>query len=85
MWNTEYGTDVAVIGGATLEVNGSVSDLTVGDTLKDVILDAARDAGYGKFRLFVNDEEVLPQNATTLVEADTAYKISPFDTAGILV
>jgi len=66
----------------TMEVNGSINDLTVGDDLKEVVLGFARDAGYGKFRFFINEEEVLPQNAPSMVEGGKAYKITPYDVAG---
>jgi hypothetical protein len=67
---------------ATLEVNGSVRDITVGADLKEVVIAAAREAGFGKFRFYIDSVEVLPQNAPVLVEAK-AYKIAPYDVAGV--
>jgi len=82
MWEVEeVGSVVSV---ATLEVNGAITELNIGDNLKEVVLQAARDAGLGKFKLFVNDVEILPHQATDLVEADTAYKIQAFDVAGLV-
>ncbi len=81
VWNTEEDTNVAVTS-STLEINGAVRELTTGGVLKDVVLDAAREAGYSKFKLFINDEEVLPQDAPLTVESGTRYKIVAFDVAG---
>ncbi len=68
--------------GATLEINGSTRNLDVGANLKEVVIAGAREAGFGKFRFYINGEEVLPQNAPVLVEAGKAYKIAPYDVAG---
>lgn len=67
--------------GATLEINGSTRNIEVGAVLKDVVIAAAREAGFGKFRFYIDGAEVLPQNAPALVEAK-AYKIAPYDVAG---
>lgn len=67
--------------GATLEINGSVRSIEVGANLKEVVIAAAREAGFGKFRFYIDNVEVLPQNAPTLIEAK-AYKIAPYDVAG---
>jgi hypothetical protein len=78
MWEVE-----SVGGGsATMEVNGNVSEVEVGVDLKEMVLGFARDAGYGKFRFFIDEEEVLPQNAPSLSEAGRRYKITPYDVAG---
>jgi len=77
MWEVQT-NDTA---GATLEINGSIKSIEVGANLKDVVIAAAREAGFGKFRFYIDGEEVLPQNAPVLVEAK-AYKIAPYDVAG---
>jgi len=68
--------------GCTMEINGSVRQVEVGANLKEIVIAAARDAGFGKFRFYVNGEEVLPQNAPIVTEAGKAYKIAPYDVAG---
>lgn len=78
MWNLE----TVEQNSATLEVNGSVSEIEAGLPLKDVVIAAARDAGFGKFRFYIDGEEVLPQNAPLTIEAGKAYKIAPYDVAG---
>ena len=77
MWELDETND----NGATLEINGSVRSIEVGANLKEVVIAAAREAGFGKFRFYIDGTEVLPQNAPTLVEA-RAYKIAPYDVAG---
>lgn len=67
--------------GATMEVNGSTKSIDVGANLKEVVIATAREAGFGKFRFYIDGAEVLPQNAPVLVEA-RAYKIAPYDVAG---
>ena len=69
--------------GSTLEVNGSIRDIESGADLKEVVLSAAREAGYGKFRFYINGEEVQPQDAPSTVEDGMALKITPYDVAGV--
>lgn len=66
----------------TLEINGSVTPINPGDNLKEVVINSARNAGFGKFRFYIDGEEVLPQNAPLTIEAGKAYKITPYDVAG---
>ena len=77
MWNVND-----VESNAKMLVNGSESEVEVGVDLKPVVLSAARDAGFQKFRFFINDEEVLPQNAPEITEAGAVYKIVAYDQAG---
>jgi len=77
MWNVDD-----VQSAATMVVNGATQEVEVGVALKDVVLSAAREAGFQKFRFFINDEEVLPQNAPELTEAGAGYKIVAYDQAG---
>jgi hypothetical protein len=78
MWEVNEQVQVST----TLEVNGDIRPIEPGATLKEVVIAAARQAGFGKFRFYINGEEVLPQNAPSLIEAGRAYKIAPFDVAG---
>lgn len=77
MWEVA-GSDAT---GATIEVNGSTKNIEVGSNLKEVVIATAREAGFGKFRFYIDGAEVLPQNAPVLVEA-RAYKVAPYDVAG---
>ena len=80
-WDTTEGSVVSAAG-ATFEVNGNITAVEAGVNLKELVLSFARDAGYGKFRFYVNGTEVLPQNAPEVTEAGVAYKIAPYDVAG---
>jgi len=82
MWNVE--TTENTQDQATFEVNGSVTNVNAGEDLKETVLGFAREAGYGKFRFYIDGEETLPQDAPEKVVAGTAYKIVPYDTAGLV-
>jgi hypothetical protein len=77
MWEVE-----SVESSSTMEVNGDVTEVSVGVDLKELVLETASNAGYGKFRFYIDDEEVMPQDAPSLTEANKSYKITPYDVAG---
>ena len=79
MWEVE---NTQATARTTMEVNGSVRDIESGATLKEVVIATARQAGFGKFRFYINGSEVLPQDAPVLIEAGNAYKVSAYDVAG---
>lgn len=68
--------------GATITVNGQTKPVTVGANFKETVLAAAREYGLGKFRLYLNDEEILPSQAPATVENGHAIRLVPFDVAG---
>ena len=80
MWET----DVVTTGGsgASIEVNGQVTPVAVGGVFKDVVIENARKYGLGKFRLFLNDEEILPSQAPATIQDGHAIKLVAFDVAG---
>lgn len=67
---------------ATFWVNGSQNLVHAGEVLRDVVIGFARSAGYGKFRFYINDVEVAPQDAPEFVQARFVYKVVPYDSAG---
>ena len=69
-------------GSATIEVNGQVTPVNVGDVFKDVVIEKAREYGLGKFRLFLNEEEILPSQAPATIAPNHAIKLVAFDVAG---
>jgi len=81
MWNTGdvFNTEENE---AVLRVNGAETFVNAGDNLRETVLNAAREAGYQKFHLFINDEEVLPSNAPDTVEDGMVIEIRPYDVAG---
>jgi len=78
MWEVERVEEA----GATFVVNGNEVAVEVEADLKETVLGFARDAGYQKFHFFINDEEILPQNAPSNIVAGNTYKITPYDVAG---
>jgi hypothetical protein len=78
MWSTS--SDVST-SGASITVNGSTSPLTVGDGFAAAIKAAAVRAGLGKFRVFVNGDEVRPSEAPATVESGMSVTLRPYDVA----
>lgn len=68
--------------GASINVNGQTNAVEVGANFKDTVIGAAREYGLGKFRLYLNDEEILPSQAPATVSTGDAIRLVPFDVAG---
>lgn len=68
--------------GASILVNGSYRPLEVGAPFLQAIKPVAIEAGFGKFRVFLNGTEVRPSTAPAEVSADMNLEIRPFDEAG---
>lgn len=67
---------------STLTVNGFVSNLETGASFRDVVIDAARNAGYGKFRVYLDGVEIDPANAPATVPEGSNLEVRPFEKAG---
>jgi len=65
-----------------IRVNGSDIPLTPGDNLMSVVKSTARDAGLGKFRVFLNGEEIRPSEAPDQITEGMHLETRPFDVAG---
>lgn len=76
--------DVSTVEGATLEINGSITSINVGDNFKDIVIQAANNAGYSKFRVFLNGEEIEPVDCPTLVSAGDKIKVMPYDKPAVI-
>jgi len=66
----------------TLKVEGVYHQIEPGASFKDTVLSYARDAGLGKFRVFLNGEEVPKSQAPESFEEGMAVELRPFDVAG---
>lgn len=66
----------------TLTVNGSTSSVEPGSDFKQAVIGAARDAGLGKFRVFLDGEEIDPADAPATIEEGMAVEIKPYEEAG---
>jgi hypothetical protein len=63
-------------------VNGSELPLQAGATFADAVKSTARDAGLGKFRVYLNGSEIRPQDAPSVVEEGMKLELKPYDVAG---
>ena len=67
--------------GATAVVNGATISLETGANFKSTILNLARDAGYGKFKVYMNGSELKVSEAPDVITEGTSIRITPFDAA----
>jgi len=65
-----------------IRVNGSDRQIEVGSNLVSIIKETARDAGLGKFRVFLDGEEIRPSEAPDVITEGMALELRPFDVAG---
>jgi len=85
VWNGSadvWGADESESSNPTIRVNGEDIELEVGDNFKDVIKEQSIEAGFGKFRVILNGEEILPSQAPELVEAGMKIEVLPYDVPG---
>jgi hypothetical protein len=84
MWTDGAGIERAVSaeGRTGAIVNGSFVALNEGDNLVETALQLARDAGYGKFRVILNGNEMEPDDAPEFIEEGDVLKIMAYDVAG---
>ena len=68
--------------GPSIFINGSYRSVEVGAPFLQTIKNAALDAGFGKFRTYVNGVEVRPSNAPTSFDTNTRVELRPYDEAG---
>jgi len=67
---------------ATLTINGSTSVVNEGSSFSEVVINAAKDAGLGKFRVILNGSEINPADAPSTFESGMALEIRPYEVAG---
>ena len=65
-----------------IRVNGSDRQIEVGSSMVSVIKETARDAGLGKFRVFLDGQEIRPSEAPDQVTEGMGLELRPFDVAG---
>jgi hypothetical protein len=68
--------------GASVLVNGSYQRLEAGSNFLQSVKNVALQAGFGKFKVFLNGIEVRPSSAPVEVMNDHRVEIRPFDEAG---
>lgn len=65
-----------------IRVNGSDRPIEVGSNLVRTIKETARDAGLGKFRVFMDGQEIRPSEAPDQVTEGMGLELRPYDIAG---
>lgn len=81
----EYEDDVPMTDrpdGASVLINGSYQNLEVGAPFLQAVQSVALQAGFGKFKVWLNGVEVRPSSAPAEVQPDMNVEIRPFDEAG---
>jgi hypothetical protein len=63
-------------------VNNASIPLTPGTPFKDTVMNLARDAGFGKFRIILNGSEIKPSQAPEVLNEGDKVEIRPYDVAG---
>lgn len=67
----------------TLMINGGLVDLEPGLNFKTTVNEYAVFAGYTKYRVFLNGEEILaPSDAPETISALDRVEVVPYDKAG---
>lgn len=63
-------------------VNGAKVQVNPGSSFKDTIKETARNAGMGKFRVFLNGQETLPSDAPETIGEEDQIELRKYDVAG---
>lgn len=70
-------------GGPSVLINGSYMPIETGSSLVETVKRMALDAGFGKFRVFLNGVDVKPSQAPEMISSGDRLEIKPYDVAGI--
>jgi hypothetical protein len=68
--------------GARIIVNGSSQPLEVGSNFLQAVKQTALQAGFGKFKVYLNGTEIRPSSAPTEITPDMRVEVRPYDEAG---
>lgn len=63
-------------------INGALVPLEVGASFVGSVMQLVADAGMGKFRVFLNGDEIDSEDAPSIVEAEMQLQIVAYDEAG---
>lgn len=85
-WDNSPETEEVIVDSVSsdtyIRVNGSNVALEPGSSLIETVKSQAKDAGLGKFRVFMNGEEIRPSEAPDTIAAGTKLELRPYDVAG---
>jgi hypothetical protein len=65
-----------------VRVNGMNHDVEPGSSFKDTVLNMARSAGLGKFRVFMDGSEIGKTEAPEMFSEGMKVELRPYDVAG---
>lgn len=65
-----------------IRVNGANLPIEPGTDFGSVVTNAARDSGLGKFRVFLNGDEIKPSEKPETVLEGSQMELRPYDVAG---
>jgi hypothetical protein len=65
-----------------LRVNGMNNEVEIGTSFRNTVLAMAKDAGLGKFRVFVGGEEIGKSEAPEVFTEGMKVELRPYDVAG---
>lgn len=82
MDNEEMDGYEPVMGDTGIYVNGSFREIDPGTSFKQTVASYAEDAGFGKFRVFLNGSEIKPNEAPETFNEGTKVELRPFEVAG---
>lgn len=68
--------------GTYVKVNGSYISIEPGSLFRDVVKDVSLNAGFGKFRVYLNSQEIKPSEAPEIVNTGDRIEIRAYDEAG---
>lgn len=74
--------DESPTGSTYIRVNGMNYDVRPGASFKETVLSYAKDAGLGKFRVFMNGEELGKSSAPGEFTEGMRVDLRPYDVAG---
>lgn len=69
--------------GPSVMINGSYIPVEAGASMVETVKRMALDAGFGKFRVFLNGSDVKPSEAPQTISYGDRLEIKPYDVAGI--
>jgi len=68
--------------GAFMRVNGARIGVDVGANFIETVKNEARKAGLGKFRTYLDGNEIKPSQAPTEITEGMMVEVRPYDVAG---
>jgi len=68
--------------GTFIRINGANMGINPGSNFKTIIKEKAEESGLGKFRVFLNGNEIKPSEAPEIVEEGMSVELRPYDIAG---